>query len=625
MPSPADSCLGTLNPKGIHLMNPIVKQVTDRVCQRSEKTRQSYLDRVGKAAAAGPSRQTMSCSNLAHGIAACSAEDKASLIKGQTANIAIVSSYNDMLSAHQPFETFPEQIRKAAHEAGAVAQFAGGVPAMCDGVTQGQPGMELSLFSRDVIAQSTAIALSHDMFDAAICLGVCDKIVPGLLMGALSFGHLPMIFAPAGPMESGLPNKEKARVREEYAAGRVGRDELLKSESASYHSAGTCTFYGTANSNQMLMEFMGLQLPGGSFVNPGTPLRDALTAEAVRSVLRLLPTGQNHTPIGHIVDEKAIVNAIIGLLATGGSTNHTIHLVAIAAAAGIRINWDDFSELSSVIPQLTRVYPNGQADVNHFHAAGGLGFTMSSMLDAGLLHDDVQTILGPGLEAFCREPVLEGDAIAWKPVARQSMDTSVLRPVEEPFTDHGGLQLVQGNLGRAVIKTSAVREKYHRIEAPARVFDSQQDFVDAFNRGEFKTDMVVVLTHQGPSANGMPELHQLTPFLRVLQASGLRVALLTDGRMSGASGQVLAAIHVTPDTLGEGLIGKVRDGDMVLIDAVAGIMKLDVPEAELSQRPDAGPGSEDAADGMGRELFDVFRKNASDTEAGGTILRGLGS
>ena len=413
-------------------MNPTLKQVTDRIRQRSMKSRESYLQRIDRAAAAGPPRQTMSCSNLAHGIAACSANDKAALINGPTANIAIISSYNDMLSAHQPFEAFPGVIRKAAHEAGAVAQFAGGVPAMCDGVTQGQPGMELSLFSRDVIAQSTAIALSHDMFDAGICLGVCDKIVPGLLMGALSFGHLPMVFAPAGPMESGLPNKEKARIREEYAAGNVGRDELLNSESASYHSAGTCTFYGTANSNQMLMEFMGLQLPGGSFVNPGTPLRDALTAEAVRCVLQLLPTGQNYIPIGHIVDEKAIVNAIIGLLATGGSTNHTIHLVAIAAAAGIRINWDDFSDLSAVIPQLTRIYPNGQADVNHFHAAGGLGFTMTSMLDAGLLHDDVQTILGPGLGAFCREPVLEGDTLAWKPVTRQSLDTLSLIHISEP-------------------------------------------------------------------------------------------------------------------------------------------------------------------------------------------------
>ncbi|MDX2418870.1 MAG: dihydroxy-acid dehydratase, partial [Xanthomonadales bacterium] len=428
-----------------------------------------------------------------------------------------------------------------------------------------------------------------------------------------------------GPMTTGIPNKDKARTRQRFAEGKATREELLESESASYHGPGTCTFYGTANSNQMLMEFMGLQLPGGSFVNPGTPMRDALTIEAVRRVLQILPAGKNYTPIGRIVDEKAIVNAIIGLLATGGSTNHTIHLVAIAAAAGIRINWDDFSDLSSVTPQLTRIYPNGQADVNHFHAAGGLGFTMTTLLDAGLLHDDVQTIMGPGLGNFCREPLLQDGTVAWKPVTKQSLDTSILRPAEDPFDAHGGLRLVQGNLGRAVIKTSAVKEKYHRIEAPARVFDTQQDFVDAFNRGEFTTDMVVVLSHQGPSANGMPELHQLTPFLRVLQGSGLKVALLTDGRMSGASGQILAAIHVTPDTLGNGLIGKVQDGDVVLIDAQAGIMQVNVSDTTLSERPGPGPGSEDSADGMGRELFEMFRRNASDTEAGGTVLRGLGS
>jgi phosphogluconate dehydratase len=607
------------------LINPTLKQITDRICERSQVTRDSYLKRIERASAAGPSRQALSCSNLAHGIAACGPDDKRSLVSGPTANIAIISAYNDMLSAHQPFEGFPDIIRKAAHEAGAVAQFAGGVPAMCDGVTQGQAGMELSLFSRDIIAQSTAIALSHDMFDASICLGVCDKIVPGLLIGSLSFGHLPTVFAPAGPMESGLPNKEKARIREEFAAGRVGRDELLRAESASYHSAGTCTFYGTANSNQMLMEFMGLQLPGGSFVNPGTAMRDELTNEAVRRLLKILPTGDNYIPVGHIVDEKAIVNAIVGLLATGGSTNHTIHLVAIAAAAGIRINWDDFSDLSAVIPLLTRIYPNGHADVNHFHAAGGLGFTISSLLDAGLLHADVQTIMGPGLEHYCREPVMQENSIGWKPVQKKSLDTDILRPVSDPFDAEGGLRLVQGNLGRAVIKTSAVKASHHRIHAPARVFDSQQAFVDAFNKGEFTRDMVVVLTHQGPSANGMPELHQLTPFLRVLQSSGLNVALLTDGRMSGASGQVLAAIHVTPDTLQSGLIGKVQDGDVVLIDAQAGIMELEVPADTLNQRAAPGPGSQDRANGMGRELFDVFRNNASDTEAGGTVLRGLGT
>ena len=528
-----------------------------------------------------------------------------------------------MLSAHQPFAHFPEIIKKAANQAGAVAQFAGGVPAMCDGITQGQAGMELSLFSREIIAQSTAIALSHDMFDAAICLGVCDKIVPGLLIGALSFGHLPTIFAPAGPMESGLPNKEKARVREAYAAGQVGRDELLEAETASYHSAGTCTFYGTANSNQMLMEFMGLQLPGGSFVNPGTEMRERLTVEAVNRVLKLLPSGDHYTPIAHIVDEKAIVNAIVGLMATGGSTNHTIHLVAIAAAAGIRINWDDFSELSSVIPQLARIYPNGKADVNHFHAAGGLGFTINTLLDAGLLHRDVQTIMGSGLDRFCQEPVIENDAITWAPVAHDSLDPKVLRPADNPFQNNGGLKLVKGNLGRAIVKSSAVKAKYQRIQAPARVFDSQQAFADAFNGGEFTTDMVVVLTHQGPSANGMPELHKLIPYLQVLQHSGLHVALLTDGRLSGASGQVLSALHVTPDTLGGGVIGKVQDGDLVLIDTQAGTMSLEVSESELAKRPPAGPGSEDSSNGMGRELFDVFRAQVGDTEAGATILKGL--
>ena len=458
------------------------------------------------------------------------------------------------------------------------------------------------------------------MFDAAICLGVCDKIIPGLLIGTLSFGHLPTIFAPAGPMESGLPNKEKARIRQEFAKGNLGRKELLQAETASYHSAGTCTFYGTANSNQMLMEFMGLQLPGGSFINPGSPMRDALTAEAVHQVLTLLQDGKNYTPIGHIVDEKAIVNAIIGLLATGGSTNHTIHLIAIAAAAGIVINWDDFADLSDLIPLLARVYPNGQADVNHFHAAGGLGFCIQSLLDAGLLHEDVQTIMGPGLHRFCQEPELNADRVTFKASQAKSLDAEILRPVEMPFSTTGGLALVKGNLGRAIIKTSAVKEEFHRIEAPARVFDSQQGFIDAFNAGEFTSDMVVVLTHQGPSSNGMPELHKFTPFLTVMQNSGLKVALLTDGRMSGASGQVLSAIHLSPDTLGGGLIGKVRDGDPILIDAVAGAVSLCVDEAELAKRTTAGHGSEQSEYGMGRELFRMFRQNVSDSETGATVL-----
>lgn len=606
-------------------MNPNLIQITDRIRARSAETRERYLERIDQAAQAGPSRKILSCGNLAHGIAACGPEGKQALLSETTANIGIVSAYNDMLSAHQPFERYPDLIRTAAREAGAVAQFAGGVPAMCDGVTQGQAGMELSLFSRDVIAQSTAIAFSHNMFDAGICLGVCDKIIPGLLIGSLSFGHLPIIFAPAGPMESGLPNKEKARIREEYAAGRIGRDELLRAESASYHSPGTCTFYGTANSNQMLMEFMGLQLPGGSFINPGNSMRDVLTAEAVRQVLKLLPDGGQYTPIGQIVDEKAIVNAIVGLLATGGSTNHTIHLLAIARAAGIKINWDDFSGLSEVVPLMARVYPNGEADVNHFHAAGGLGFTISSLLDAGLLHADVQTIMGPGLEHFCREPELRGEAISWKDVSKESLDSEVLRPASAPFDAEGGLKLVQGNLGRAVVKISAVAPEFHRIAASARVFDSQQQVVDAFNRGEFTSDMIVVLTHQGPSSNGMPELHKLTPYLKVLQDSGLKVALLTDGRMSGASGQVLSAIHVSPDTLGNGLIGKVRDGDPVVIDAGQGVMNLAVSDEELAKRPPAAAGSEQSKFGMGRELFHVFRANVGDTEEGASVLSSLGS
>jgi phosphogluconate dehydratase len=601
-------------------MNPVLESVTNRVRARSENSRKSYLDRIDKAAAQGSARLSLSCSNLAHGIAASGKGDKAALTLEATPNIAIVSAYNDMLSAHQPFETYPELIRRAAHEYGAVAQFAGGVPAMCDGVTQGEDGMELSLFSRDVIAMSTAVALSHNMFDAAICLGVCDKIIPGLLIGSLSFGHLPIIFAPAGPMISGLPNKEKARVREEYAKGEIGRDELLKAETESYHSAGTCTFYGTANSNQMLMEFMGLQLPGGSFVNPGTPMRDALTSEAVKQVLKIRSEGDEYGSIGRMVDEKAIVNAIVGLLATGGSTNHTIHLVAIAAAAGVLINWDDFAELSTVVPLMARVYPNGLADVNHFHAAGGLGFIIGSLLDQGLLNEDVLTIMGPGLENFRQEPLLDAGTITFAPAQNKSLDTNIVRPASDPFSCEGGLKLVTGNLGRAIVKVSAVPSEYQQIQAPARVFDTQQTFVDAFNAGEFKTDMVVVLTHQGPSSNGMPELHKLTPFLKILQDSGLKVALLTDGRMSGASGQVLAAIHTSPDTLGGGLIGRVLDGDEILIDAGNGVLEIKVAAQELNARAPAGAGSENSAYGTGRELFEVFRNRASGSEAGASVF-----
>jgi len=473
-------------------MNSTIETVTKRIVERSKDSRADYLARIVDAANEGPARGTLPCSNLAHGFAASGSDDKSALSAGIVANIAIVSAYNDMLSAHQPFETYPTQIRETAAKHGAVAQFAGGVPAMCDGVTQGQDGMDLSLFSRDVIALSTAVALSHNMFDAVLCLGICDKIVPGLLIGSLSFGHLPVVFVPAGPMVSGLGNKEKSRVREEFAVGNIGRDELLAAESAAYHAPGTCTFYGTANTNQMLMEFIGLQLPGGSFINPGTALRDQLTAEAVPTVLAKTNLTDDYLPLADIVDEKAIVNGIAGLLATGGSTNHTIHLVAIAKAAGIQIDWQDFSEMSTVIPQVSRVYPNGTADVNHFHAAGGLGFIMSDMLDNGLLHEEVNTILGSGLHRFCKEPHLDGSDLVWKDTQPVSLDEDILRPSSNPFSKEGGLQLVSGNLGRAMVKVSAVDPKYHSIKAPAKVFHSQQAFVDAFNNGELEQDFVVI-------------------------------------------------------------------------------------------------------------------------------------
>lgn len=603
-------------------MNIDIERVTKRIQERSRNSRRAYLARIHAAANNGPSRSGLPCSNLAHGMAASRKSDKESLTAGKAANIGIVSAYNDMLSAHQPFEQYPALIKQAAAEHGAVAQFAGGVPAMCDGVTQGQDGMDLSLFSRDVIAMSTGIALSHDMFDAALCLGVCDKIVPGLLIGALSFGHLPVVFVPAGPMVSGLPNKEKARVREEYAAGKVGRDELLEAESASYHSAGTCTFYGTANSNQMLLEFMGLQLPGGSFVNPGTDLREQLTAEAVRTVLKSTALADEHMPMAEVVDEKAIVNAIIGLLATGGSTNHTLHLVAVAAAAGVLIDWDDFNELSSVVPLMARVYPNGLADVNHFHAAGGLGFMMTELLDAGFLHADVNTILGPGLHRFCQEPNVVDGNFGWQAAQSKSLNEDVLRPVDNPFDKEGGLRVVDGNIGRAIVKVSAVEEKYHSMKAPARVFQSQLEFTEAFNEGELECDFVAVLPYQGPRANGMPELHKLTPYLGVLQNRGFKVALLTDGRMSGASGKVLAAIQVTPEACAGGLVGKIRDGDTIEIDAVSGHMSVaaaDAVEERDLPEPDIATGHA----GMGRELFAAFRHKVSSAEAGATVFTGV--
>jgi phosphogluconate dehydratase len=600
-----------------------VRSVTERIRERSHSTRSSYLERMREARENQPTRASLSCTNLAHGFAAMDAQDKEVLRGARWPNLAIVSSYNDMLSAHRPLERFPELIKLGAREAGAVAQFAGGVPAMCDGVTQGQPGMELSLFSRDVIAMSTAIALSHNMFDATLCLGVCDKIVPGLLMGALTFGHLPAIFVPAGPMTSGIPNKEKARIRQLFAEGKVGRDALLESEAQSYHSQGTCTFYGTANSNQVLMEVMGLHLPGAAFVNPNTPLRDALTSAAAKRVARITALGDEYLPLAQTVDERAVVNAIVGLLATGGSTNHTLHLVAMARAAGIQINWDDFSELSEIVPLLARIYPNGGADVNHFHAAGGIGFLIRELISSGLLHQDTITVMGPGLEAYTQEPWLSPEGLKWRPAPTQSGDREVLRPITDPFGADGGLKVLRGNLGRAVIKTSAVQPQHRVVEAPARVFNDQEDVIKAFKAGELSRDCVVIVRYQGPRANGMPELHQLTPTLTSLQSKGFKVALLTDGRMSGASGAIPAAIHVTPECLAGGPLEKVQDGDIIHLDSYTGVLEARVPDEVLRNRVVTRPDLSGNDFGIGRELFATFRAAAGDAEAGAASLYGI--
>lgn len=598
-------------------MNVIVERVTDAIVRRSQESRQRYLEKIATAADRGKGRANMGCSNLAHGMAACSADAKSLMKQEGTINLGIVTAYNDMLSAHQPYAEYPDYIRAIAHQNQATAQVAGGVPAMCDGVTQGEDGMDLSLFSRDTIAMSTAIALSHNMFDAVICLGICDKIVPGLMIGALSFGHLPTLFIPAGPMPSGLPNSEKAKVREAFAAGHVGRPQLIAAESAAYHAPGTCTFYGTANSNQMLMEFMGLQLPGGSFVNPDTELRSALTAEATRQAIELAKSEDSAVSLGAIVSEKTLVNAMVGLLATGGSTNHTLHLVAIARAAGIIINWSDFAELSSVVPLLARVYPNGTADVNHFHQAGGLGFIIRELLDADILHDDVHTITGPGLRRFSQSPVVVNQGVRWQSVASQSEDRNVVRGCNDPFQQTGGLNLVDGNLGRAIVKVSAVAEENRRIRAPARVFQSQEAFLVAFEAGTLNQDVVVVISHQGPKSNGMPELHKLTPYLGILQNKGFKVALLTDGRMSGASGKVLSAIHVTPEACGRGPISQVENGDIIIIDAERGLLEV---EAELENREFKTNDSSGHESGMGRELFAAFRRVVGPAESGATIF-----
>jgi phosphogluconate dehydratase len=603
-------------------LHPTLAEVTARIVERSRPSRQAYLDRLDAAAVRGPARGRLACANLAHGFAAADQPAKTELRTGTKPNVAIVSAYNDMLSAHQPFENYPATLKQAVIRAGGLAQFAGGVPAMCDGITQGRSGMQLSLYSRDVIAMSTAVALSHDMFDAALMLGVCDKIVPGLLIGALSFGHLPTVFVPAGPMTSGLPNGEKARVRQLYAEGKVGRDALLEAEAASYHGRGTCTFYGTANSNQLLMEVMGLHLPGSSFVNPGTPLREALTRAAGARVTMLTWHGDEPTPIGKVVDEKAVVNACVALLATGGSTNHTMHLVAIARAAGIALTWDDLSDLSTVVPLLARIYPNGTADVNHFHAAGGLAFVVRTLLDAGLLHDDVTTVAGDGLWRYTREARLAGDRVVWDEGPTSSHDTDVLRPADDPFAPDGGLRMLSGPLGRAVVKTSAVKPEHRVVTAPALVFDDQQDFLDAFAAGALDgRDFVAVLRYQGPAANGMPELHKLTPALGVLQDRGQRVALVTDGRMSGASGKVPAAIHLTPEAALGGPLARVRDGDLVTLDATTGTLELHVGQDELAGREATGaaPVGEEWYGG-GRELFSAFRSVVGPAEAGASIF-----
>ena len=603
-------------------LHPVLVRVTDRIVERSRANRAAYLATMASLRKPGPYRAGMGCANAAHAFAAMPEQDKLVLRQEREPNLGIVSAYNDMLSAHQPYERYPDQIRATARQLGATAQVAGGVPAMCDGVTQGYEGMELSLFSRDVIAMAAAVALSHNVFDGVLCLGICDKIVPGLVIGALQFGHLPAVFVPAGPMTSGLSNDDKARVRQQYAQGLVDRQALLAAEEAAYHGAGTCTFYGTANSNQMLMEIMGLQLPGSSFVNPGTPLRAALTDFAVERALRMRADGPEPLAMAQVIDEKAIVNGIVGLLATGGSTNHTLHLVAMARAAGIRIDWDDFAELSEAIPLLARVYPNGKADVNHFHAAGGMGFLIAQLLQAGLLHDDVNTILGHGLQRFAVEPWLDQGQLAWRAAPAASADESVLRPVARPFSADGGLKRLRGNLGRAVVKTSAVKPEHRLVHAPAVVVESQQALSDLFKQGALERDFVAVVRFQGPQANGMPELHKLTPILGILQDKGFKVALVTDGRMSGASGKVPAAIHVSPEAVSGGAIARVQDGDMIRLDCDAGLLELEVGADELARREPSAPELSGNGHGYGRELFALFRRNAGMAERGGSALFG---
>ena len=592
-------------------------RVTDRIRARSEATRGLYLDRMAQAVANGPVRAHLSCGNQAHAYAAMG-PDKTALAETKVANLGIVTAYNDMLSAHQPFERYPDLIRAAATKAGVTVQVAGGVPAMCDGVTQGQPGMELSLFSRDVIALAAGVALSHNCFDAALYLGVCDKIVPGLIMAAATFGHIPAVFVPAGPMTSGIANDEKSRVRNAYAEGKATREDLMAAEMASYHGPGTCTFYGTANTNQMLMEFMGLHLPGTSFVNPGTPLRDALTVAAVERAAAITALGNDFRPAGEILDERAYVNGIVGLMATGGSTNLVLHLPAMARASGVILDLQDFADLSDAVPLMAKVYPNGLADVNHFHAAGGLQFLIGQLLDAGLLHPDAKTVSGDGLAAYRQEPMLDAGRLTWRDGPTASLNDRIVRPASDPFATQGGLKQLTGNLGRGVIKVSAVAPERHVIEAPARIFHSQDAVKAAFKAGEFTSDTIVVVRFQGPQANGMPELHSLTPTLSVLQDRGLKVALVTDGRMSGASGKVPAAIHVSPEAAAGGPLARLRDGDIVRLDAVSGTLTVLAPDFDTRTPVSADLSGNEH--GLGRELFAAFRRNVGSADTGAALI-----
>ncbi|WP_299586756.1 phosphogluconate dehydratase [uncultured Tateyamaria sp.] len=598
-------------------LHPTLERVTERVIARSEPTRRRYLDRMAAAKSQGPARAHLSCSGQAHAFAAAG-DDQDRLAEASAGNLGIVTAYNDMLSAHQPFERYPTLIRDAIRAAGGTAQVAGGVPAMCDGVTQGEAGMELSLFSRDVIALAAGVALSHNTFDAAVYLGVCDKIVPGLIIAAQSFGHMPAVFLPAGPMTSGLPNDEKAKVRQRFAAGEATRAELLKAEMAAYHGPGTCTFYGTANTNQMLMEFMGLHLPGSSFVNPNTDLRDALTVEGAKRALSLSALGNHYTPVCNILDEKAFVNGIVGLNATGGSTNLLIHLIAMARAGGIVLDWEDFADLSEITPLLARVYPNGLADVNQFHAAGGLGFMIGQLLSSGLLHEDTQTVAGEGLENYTHEPKLTDGVLDWAPGTKDSLNEGILRPATDPFQETGGLSRLEGTLGTGVMKVSAVAPEHRIVEAPARVFHDQEAVKAAFKAGEFTGDVIIVVRFQGPKANGMPELHSLTPLLGILQGRGQKVALVTDGRMSGASGKVPSAIHVCPEALDGGPIGQVQDGDIIRIDAEAGV--LEVLTEGVLQRPHATADLSANQWGVGRDMFTAFRNTVGSANTGATVF-----